>query len=114
LSAPEIAVTAGAKFGRRLRATRKAQKLKIAQLAEKADTGIKHLGRIERGEKVPSFDLIIALAEAMDVSPATFFEFDPPEPEPKVLRKQLDQLLANREPGQLRQAHRLLRVLFEL
>jgi transcriptional regulator with XRE-family HTH domain len=106
-------VTAGAKFGRRLRTIRKAQKLKIAQLAERADTGVKHLGRIERGEKLPSFDLIVALAEAMNVSPALFFEFDPPQTDPKVLRKQLDQLLANRESGQLRQAHRLLRVLFE-
>jgi transcriptional regulator with XRE-family HTH domain len=106
-------VTAGAKFGHRLRTTRKSQKLKIAQLAERANTGVKHLGRIERGEKLPSFDLIIALAEAMNVSPATFFEFDPPQTEPRVLRKLIDQQLAKREPGQLQQVQRLLRVLFE-
>jgi hypothetical protein len=47
------------------------------------------------------------------VSPATLFEFDPPQTEPKALRKQLDQLLANRESGQLRQAHQLLTVLFD-
>jgi transcriptional regulator with XRE-family HTH domain len=107
-------MTAAARFGRRLRSVRKAQKLKIAQLAERADTGVKHLGRIERGEKQPSFDLIIALAEAMNVSPATFFEFDSSQTDPRLLRKQLNQLLGNREPKQLQQAHRLLRAFFEL
>ena len=107
-------VTAAAKFGDRVRAIRKAQKLKIALVAERVGKEVKHLGRIERGEKKPSFELIIALAEAMKVSPATFFEFDPPQTDPRVLRKQLDQLLANREPGQLQQVQRLLRVFFNL
>jgi transcriptional regulator with XRE-family HTH domain len=101
------------KFGRRLREIRKAHKLKIAQLAEKADTGVKHLGRIERGEKQPSFELIIALSAALNVSPASFFEIDSPQTDPRVLRKQLDQLLAARDVKQLHQIQRVLRAFFD-
>jgi transcriptional regulator with XRE-family HTH domain len=68
---------------------------------------------LERGEKHPSFELVIALAQAMNVSPATFFEFDSPQTDPKILKKQLDQLLAERDPKQLQQVQRLLRALFD-
>ena len=106
-------VTPAAQFGRRLREIRKAQKLKIGQLAEKADTGVKHLGRIERGEKNPSFDLIIALASAMNVSPAKFFESHSAHTDAKALRKQLDQFLSRRDVKQLQQIQRVLGALLE-
>jgi len=106
-------MTPAAQFGRRLREIRKAQKLKIGQLAEKADTGVKHLGRIERGEKQPSFELIIALASAMNVSPAKFFEFDSQAMDPKLLRKQLDQFLARRDARQLQQIQQILMTFFD-
>jgi transcriptional regulator with XRE-family HTH domain len=87
--------------------------MKIGELAEKADTGVKHLGRIERGEKQPSFELIIALAAAMTISPAKFFEFDSLQTDPKALRKQLDQFLAGRDAKQLQQIHRVLVAFFD-
>ncbi len=101
------------KFGHRLRVIRKARKLKIGELAEKADAGVKHLGRIERGEKQPSFELIIALAQAMNVSPASLFEFDPPQSDAKALRRQFDQLLADQEAGQLQKMYRIVKALVE-
>ena len=101
------------KFGHRLRVIRKTRKLKIGELAEKADIGVKHLGRIEHGEKQPSFELIIALAQALNVSPASLFEFDPPQIDPKALRRQLDQLLADREVEQLQKVYRIVRALVE-
>ena len=101
-------------FGQLLRATRKAHRLKLGQLAEKADTGVKHLGRIERGEKQPSFELIIALAKAMNVSPSVLFEFDDARADPKFLREQLRQLVGRGDLKQLRKAHRVLRVILEL
>jgi transcriptional regulator with XRE-family HTH domain len=104
---------ASAQFGSRLRTVRKAHKLKIGQLADRVDIGIKHLGRLERGEKHPSFELIIALGEAMNVSPATFFEFDSSQADPKALRKHIDQLLAERDTNQLQQVHRILRFFFD-
>jgi transcriptional regulator with XRE-family HTH domain len=105
-------MNAAAHFGNRLRSVRKAHKLKIGQLADKVDIGVKHLGRLERGEKHPSFELIIALAQAMNVSPATFFEFEPFQDDPKLLRKDFDQLLAGRDAKQLHHAKRLLTVFF--
>jgi cytoskeletal protein RodZ len=44
-------MTPASKFGSLLRSVRKSRKLKIWQVAEKVDVEVKHLGRIERGEK---------------------------------------------------------------
>ncbi|MGD0963283.1 MAG: helix-turn-helix transcriptional regulator [Candidatus Acidiferrales bacterium] len=106
-------MTPAEQFGRRLREIRKAHRLKIGQLAEKADTGVKHLGRIERGEKQPSFELIISLAKAMNVSPAKLFDFDSPQADSRILRKQLDQILAERDAKQLQQIQRILATFFD-
>jgi transcriptional regulator with XRE-family HTH domain len=100
-------------FGQLLRATRKARKLRLGQLAEKADTGVKHLGRVERGEKQPSFELIIALAKAMNVSPSVFFRFEDAQVDQKLLRTRLRQLLEGQDSKQLQKAHRVLRVVLE-
>ena len=104
-------MSAAQQFGNRLRTLRKLQKLKIGQLAEKADTGIKHLGRIERGEKQPSFELIIALAQALSISPSTLFEFDSPRADLKAIKKQLDQFFAKQD---VKDVARLTRVLAAL
>lgn len=106
-------MTPAEQFGKRLRQIRKGHKLKIAQLAERSDTGVKHLGRVERGEKQPSFDLIIALASAMNVSPAKFFEFDSLQSDPKSVRKQVDQFLARQDIEQLKQIQRALTAFFD-
>ena len=73
-------LTAAAQFGALVRAARKASGLKAWQVADKADIDAKHLGRIERGEKQPSFELIIALAMALNVSPSRFPSTDTTEP----------------------------------
>jgi transcriptional regulator with XRE-family HTH domain len=104
---------AAEKFGRRVRAVRKARKLSIGELAEKADTDVKHLGRVERGEKRPSFELIVGLAQALNVSPATFFEFEAVQGDRNVVQKQLARLLADVELAQLQRVHRMLKVLLE-
>ena len=55
-------------LGRRIRETRK--KLRFTQeiLAEKADIAVTYLGEIERGEKTPSLDVFISIAESLQVS----------------------------------------------
>ena len=100
-------------FGRLLRATRKDRRVSLGQLAEKVDIGAKHLGRIERGEKVPSFELIIALAKELNASPSTFFHFENANVDPKVLTQQLQTLLAKRDVKQLRKAYRILQATLE-
>ena len=100
-------------FGLLVRNARKAHKLAISELAERASTGAKHLGRIERGEKSPSFELIIALAKAMDVSPEIFFRFDDLHVDPTVLRNRLRNQLSKGDLDQLRRANRVLQAILE-
>ncbi len=100
-------------FGKRLRAIRKASNLSREKLAEQTAITSNYLGEIERGEKWPSLQVLSALARAMDVSPARFFEFDPHSSDPRVLRKQLDQFLARRDGSQLQQIQRILTAFFD-
>jgi transcriptional regulator with XRE-family HTH domain len=106
-------ITAAAKFGALVRASRKANGLKAWQVAERADIDVKHLGRIERGEKQPSFDLIIALARVLNVSPSKFFEFELTGLDPKALRSQIEILLKYRDQTELQRAREILRILFQ-
>jgi len=101
------------KFGQLLRATRKARKLGLAQVAEKVDIGVKHLGRIERGEKQPSFELIVDLANEMNVSPALLFDFESFQMDEKALRTQLRGLLEKRDAKELLKAKRVLKIILE-
>ena len=87
--------------------------MSLGKLAEKVDIGVKHLGRIERGEKVPSFELIIALAKELNASPATFFHFENANADSKFLAQQLQALLTQRDAKQLRKAFRVLQATLE-
>jgi transcriptional regulator with XRE-family HTH domain len=104
-------MTPASQFGVLLRSVRKSRKLKIWQVAESVDIEVKHLGRIERGERQPSFDLIISLAKCLNVSPSKFFELESAA-DPKVVRKNIDQLLSNLDAKQLGQALQILNSLF--
>ena len=106
-------MTPESKFGSLLRSVRKSRKLKIWQVAEKVDVEVKHLGRIERGEKKPSFDLIVALANYLNVSPSKFFVFDAEISDAKALRKQIDRLLTKQDSGRLLKARQILAILLE-
>ena len=55
-------------LGKRIREAR--NKLRFTQevLAEKADIAVTYLGEIERGEKTPSLDVLINIAESLQVS----------------------------------------------
>src|SRR4051794_39871987 len=52
-------------FGRRLRVLREAAGLTQEQLGKSAGVDYKHIGAIERGEKVPSFEAIERVANAL-------------------------------------------------
>jgi transcriptional regulator with XRE-family HTH domain len=104
-------MTAASQFGSLVRSVRKSRKLKIWQVAEKVDIEVKHLGRIERGERQPSFDLIISLAKCLNVSPSKFFDFES-NVDPKTLIRNIDQLLSGLDSKQLGQARQILSTLF--
>src|SRR5260370_30730363 len=100
-------------FGRLLRTARKSRKMSLAQVAEKVDTGVKHLGRVERGERQASFVLIIALAHAMNVSQSVFFDFEGAKAERRVLQEQLRQLQQMQDGTQLISTYRLFKLLHD-
>ena len=104
-------MTPASQFGCLLRSIRKSRKLKIWQVAEKVDIEVKHLGRIERGERRPSFDLVISLAKCLNVSPSKFFEFESAA-DPKTLRRNIDQLLSGLDAEQLGQVRQVLSTFF--
>jgi transcriptional regulator with XRE-family HTH domain len=55
-------------FGDRLQALRKEQGMTQEQLAESIRKSVEHISYLERGERAPSFETILAIAEALKVS----------------------------------------------
>jgi len=54
------------------------------KLAEKARVHINYISLLERGQRNPSLDICMKLADALGVSPAVFFaKFEPQKPRPK-------------------------------
>ncbi len=96
-------------FGKRVRAARKAAKLTLEKAAEKAHVHWNHLAQIERGLSRPSFELIFGLANALGVSPMTFFLYEREEIDEKVLRRKINALLEKYTAEQLGQTYRYMK-----
>ena len=64
-------------------------------------------------EKRPSFEAILALADALDTSPAAFFQFEKEESSEKTLRKRIDGLISRASTDELQKVYRVLRALLE-
>ena len=56
-------------LGHRIRTARREKGITQERLAEKANLSTTYIGRLERGEKTPSIDTLVTLAEALEVSP---------------------------------------------
>lgn len=59
-------------IGRRIARRRKQLNLKQSIVEERADIGYKYLSSIERGISIPSTEVIMRLAEALDTTPDEF------------------------------------------
>jgi transcriptional regulator with XRE-family HTH domain len=64
------------KFGEKLRELRRAQGLSQEELAFRAGIHRNYLGGIERGERNPALENIIAIAKALAVDPSELFRFE--------------------------------------
>ena len=100
-------------FGRKVRSIREAGGKTRELIAESAAITPNYLGEIERGEKWPSLEVITALGDSLEVSPATFFEFEDQEVDARILKTRVNQLLDNSDVKQLQQALRLLKALLK-
>ena len=63
-----------AKLGVRVRQQRVLNRLTQAQLAEKTGVSSSFIGHIERGEKKASVETVVALCNAMDISPSVLLQ----------------------------------------
>lgn len=62
-------------FGNNLRKVRLAKGLSQEDLADKADSVLSQIGRIERGERAPNILTVKKLAEALELNPGDLFDF---------------------------------------
>ena len=56
-------------LGNRIRLARKAKGITQERLAELANLSTTYIGRLERGEKTPSIETLVGLADSLQVSP---------------------------------------------
>ncbi|MFL6313335.1 MAG: helix-turn-helix domain-containing protein [Terriglobales bacterium] len=61
-------------FGRQLKKVREARELSQERLGELCDFNRQYVGRIERGERVISFDAMMRLAFILKVRPAELYK----------------------------------------
>lgn len=59
-------------IGRRIAERRRSLGLKQAEVEERADLGCKYLSSIERGISIPSTEVIMRIAAALDTTPDAF------------------------------------------
>ena len=55
------------RYGRRIRAFRKLKRVQQVEFAKRIGISVTTLGRIERGEKTPTAELLRKIANALDI-----------------------------------------------
>jgi len=99
-------------FAQRVRKLRKAAKLSLENAAERGNITGNFWGDVERGNKVPSLDTIVAMARGLALPPSFLLLLEKEE-DPRDIRKRIDSLLTKCNPQQLEMAHRIIKVLLE-
>ncbi len=96
-------------FGMRMKELRKNRRLSQEELAEKADISSKYLSRVEMGQHFPSLDVLIKLANVLNVELKDFFEFAHEAKSSKELKEALSSLLKEAGEEKLRFLVKLIR-----
>lgn len=99
-------------FARRVRKLRKAAKLSLEKAAERGNITGNFWGDVERSNKVPSLDTIVAMAKGLGVSPSVLLLLEREE-DPRDLRKHIESLLNKCSAQQLELIHRIVKVMIE-
>lgn len=99
-------------IGRRIARRRKQLGLKQSVVEERADIGYKYLSSIERGLSIPSTEVVMRLAAALDTTPDEFLVGTARREEDEGW-KAVAELLRDMSPGQLETAESFLRWLRE-
>lgn len=100
-------------FASGLKQARKIKKLTQHELAEAAALSVDTVSRLERGDALPSFDSIEALAKALGISPLQFFSQRSPDVARSSKRARaladINRILANANDADLEKYARLLK-----
>ncbi len=99
-------------IGRRIARRRKELGLKQFEVEERADLSQKYLSNIERSISIPSIEVIMRLAAALDTTPDEFL-VGTLHQEPDEEWKNISELLRNMSPTQLSMAKSFLTWLSE-
>lgn len=94
-------------IGRRIAQRRKELGLKQKEVEDRADIGYKYLSCIERGLSIPSTEVIMRLAAALDTTPDAFLVGSVRQEENEAWQS-IAQLLRNMSPKQLNLARSFL------
>lgn len=93
-------------IGRRIARRRKALGLKQSTVEERADIGYKYLSSIERGLSIPSTEVIMRLAQALETTPDEFLVGASRQTDNTW--QEVARLLEGMDPGQLALARSFL------
>jgi len=101
-------------FGQRLRQLRLTKKLKQHQLGRMiGGKGDQYISDLERGRGRPPFEVLCALAEALDVPMFELFSFQGIEDDSKSLKKKIETWMQGSDTEEVRKLYRLMLVAFE-
>lgn len=99
-------------LGRRIRELRKARGLTQEQLGERTGINYKYLGAVERGQENPTVKVLEKIAKVLRVELRELFVFEHLEPDSKVLKRRISQLVEGKDQEKLQIALKLLSALF--
>jgi transcriptional regulator with XRE-family HTH domain len=99
------------RLGRRLQRLRRLRGLTQEQLAERIDINPKYLSSVERGEENPTLDLLLRLAEGLQVELPELFQYAPEGESRDRLRQKVEGLIADLSEEELRRVVRVLEAL---
>lgn len=104
--------TATEMLGARIREQRKRMEMTQENLAEKLGIDQKHMSRIELGKSYPSLDRLIKIAEALDVTLPSLFEFMHMEDERERL-KQINEMVQKLGEADQRRVFKIVKTFWE-
>ena len=101
--------------GIRIRELRKAQKISQQELGDRANLNYKYIGSVERGERNPSIESLLKIADGLKADVGDFFNMERQRQlseRDKLLHSTIG-LLGNKNIKQLKLAKRMLVSLFK-
>lgn len=99
-------------LGKRVRTLRKTRGWTQQKLGEKADISYKFLGEIERGQQNPSFEILVKIAQALDVDLPEFFRLDQETKNRNEMECRINEIIKSIKGDELRQIFTVLKMLF--